>query len=84
MPRCYTSFERATFVTHSSTRPAITLANQPRREQDDPLAHLFKGFDELQPLMPVLTAFQLLRTPVTARGAGLRWAAQPGCDCVPR
>jgi hypothetical protein len=39
---------------------------------EDPLAALAMGQDVLQPLMPFMTAFQLLRAPVTARGAGLR------------
>jgi hypothetical protein len=39
---------------------------------EDPLAALAMGQDVLQPLMPCMTAFQLLRAPVTARGAGLR------------
>lgn len=39
---------------------------------EDPLAALAMGTDVLQPLMPFMTAFQLLRAPVTARGAGLR------------
>eukprot|EP00878_Enallax_costatus_P023483 GHUV01024979.1.p1 GENE.GHUV01024979.1~~GHUV01024979.1.p1 ORF type:complete len:188 (+),score=70.14 GHUV01024979.1:439-1002(+) len=39
---------------------------------EDPLAALAVGTDVLQPLMPFMTAFQLLRTPITARGAGLR------------
>lgn len=39
---------------------------------EDPLAALAMGTDVLQPLMPFMTAFQLLRTSITARGAGLR------------
>lgn len=39
---------------------------------EDPLAALAMGQDVLQPLMPFMTAFQLLRAPITARGAGLR------------
>lgn len=41
-------------------------------QDEDPLAALAMGTDVLQPLMPFMTAFQLLRAPVTARGAGLR------------
>ncbi|KAF6253607.1 hypothetical protein COO60DRAFT_1668193 [Scenedesmus sp. NREL 46B-D3] len=40
--------------------------------EEDPLSALAMGQDVLQPLMPFMTAFQLLRAPVTARGAGLR------------
>ncbi|KAI8470482.1 MAG: hypothetical protein J3K34DRAFT_420654 [Monoraphidium minutum] len=40
--------------------------------EEDPMSELLRGFDKLQPLMPQLTAFQLLRAPTTARGAGLR------------
>jgi hypothetical protein len=39
---------------------------------EDPMAALSMGTDVLQPLMPFMTAFQLLREPVTAKGAGLR------------
>lgn len=39
---------------------------------EDPLAALSMGTDVLQPLMPFMTAFQLLREPITAKGAGLR------------
>jgi hypothetical protein len=38
----------------------------------DPLAELSKGTDVLRPLMPFATAFQLLRAPLTAHGAGGR------------
>jgi hypothetical protein len=46
---------------------------------DDPLAALAMGQDVLQPLMPFMTAFQLLRAPVTARGAGLRLKRELQC-----
>lgn len=36
------------------------------------MAALSMGTDVLQPLMPFMTAFQLLRQPITAKGAGLR------------
>jgi hypothetical protein len=39
---------------------------------EDPMAALAMGTDVLQPLMPFSTAFQLLREPITAKGAGLR------------
>jgi hypothetical protein len=39
---------------------------------EDPLAALSMGTDVLQPLMPFMTGFQLLREPITAKGAGLR------------
>jgi len=39
---------------------------------EDPMAALTMGTDVLQPLMPFMTAFQLLREPMTAKGAGLR------------
>jgi hypothetical protein len=39
---------------------------------EDPMAALAMGTDVLQPLMPFMTAFQLLREPMTAKGAGLR------------
>jgi hypothetical protein len=39
---------------------------------EDPMAALSTGTDVLQPLMPFMTAFQLLRQPITAKGAGLR------------
>jgi hypothetical protein len=42
------------------------------QEESDPLHDLAVGTDVLRPLMPFVTAFQLLRAPVTAKGAGLR------------
>jgi hypothetical protein len=47
---------------------------------EDPLAALAMGQDVLQPLMPFMTAFQLLRAPVTARGAGLRLKRELALD----
>lgn len=54
---------------------AAAAAQQAQPQQgldEDPMAALAMGTDVLQPLMPFMTAFQLLREPVTAKGAGLR------------
>ncbi|KAF8070905.1 COG8 [Scenedesmus sp. PABB004] len=57
----------------SAAAAAAAAASAAAAEEDaDPLAALAVGSEELQPLMPFMTAFQLLRCAVTARGAGLR------------
>jgi hypothetical protein len=46
------------------------------------MAALSMGTDVLQPLMPFSTAFQLLREPITAKGAGLRLKRKWGGACT--
>jgi hypothetical protein len=57
----------ASMATSADGSPALGEG-----DDDDPLAALTMGTDVLQPLMPFMTAFQLLRAPTTVRGAGLR------------
>jgi hypothetical protein len=56
----------------SSQQQAAAAAGLSGVLSEDPMAALSMGTDVLQPLMPFMTAFQLLREPVTAKGAGLR------------